>query len=88
MSEKYKIFDDQLPYFITFTIVRWIDLFTRNEYRKIILDSLKYCQKNKGLIIYSYCIMTNHLHLIVKSSGHLNKQHSSRFSRLYIEATN
>lgn len=67
MSEKYKIFDDELPYFVTFTIVKWIDLFTRNEYRNVILDSLKYCQINKGLIIYSYCIMTNHIHLIISS---------------------
>jgi len=30
-------------------------------------DSLVYCQKSKGLEIYSYVFMMNHLHLIVRS---------------------
>ncbi|NBC03262.1 MAG: transposase [Bacteroidetes bacterium] len=67
MSEKFKIFDDSLPHFVTFTVVKWIDLFTRNEYRKVIIDNLKYCQKNKELVLYAYCIMTNHIHLILSS---------------------
>lgn len=67
MSEKYKIFDQKTPYFVTFTIVQWIDLFTRNEYKDIIIKSLKFCQKEKGLVIYSYCIMTNHIHMIIGS---------------------
>ncbi len=67
MSEKFKILDNNLPHFVTFTVAGWIDLFTRDEYRKIILNSLQYCQKNKALIIYAYCIMTNHIHLILGS---------------------
>lgn len=65
MSRKYKIYDQSLPYFITATIVNWIDLFTRNEYRDVIIESLKYCRIHKGLLLYAYCIMTNHVHLIV-----------------------
>jgi putative transposase len=33
------------------------------------LDSLGYCQKEKGLELYAWCIMTNHIHLIVGSIG-------------------
>jgi len=51
-------------YFLTITVVDWVDIFTRDDYRQIIIDSLKYCQKEKGLEIYSWCLMTNHLHLI------------------------
>lgn len=69
MSEKYKIYDQRSPYFVTFTIVQWIDLFTRNEYRNIIIESLKFCQEKKGLVIYSFCIMTNHIHMIISSNG-------------------
>lgn len=69
MSEKYKIFDQKTPYFVTFTVVQWIDLFTRNEYRDIIIESLQFCQEKKGLVIYSYCIMTNHIHMIISSNG-------------------
>jgi REP element-mobilizing transposase RayT len=56
-------------YFVTFTIVEWIDLFIRDEYRKIILDSLHYCRKHKGLEIYAWVIMTSHIHLIIGRSG-------------------
>lgn len=64
MSDKYKINDQNSPYFLTMTIVGWIDLFTRKELKLLIVDSLKYCQKNKGLIIYAWCLMPSHLHLI------------------------
>lgn len=69
MSEKYKIRNEVMPHFVTFTVVGWIDLFVRNEYKKIIIDSLRFCQIEKSLLLYSYCIMTNHLHLIVGSGG-------------------
>jgi len=30
-------------------VVGWLDVFTRNEYKDLLLDSVAYCQKNKGL---------------------------------------
>ncbi len=59
--------DEDLMHFVTMTIVEWIDIFTKPEYFRIIIDSLKYCQKNKGLYLYEYAIMTNHIHLIVQA---------------------
>lgn len=56
-------------YFITITVVDWVDIFTRPKYKHIILDSLTYCQKQKGLKIYAWVLMTNHLHAIVSVSG-------------------
>jgi putative transposase len=67
MGRKYKFHDDRKLYFVTFTVIDWIDIFTRNEYTEIIYDSIKYCQQNKGLEVYAYCIMTNHIHLIIGS---------------------
>ena len=52
-------------YFITTTVVDWIDVFTRPIYKQIILDSLIYCQKEKGLDIYAWVLMSNHLHMVV-----------------------
>jgi putative transposase len=46
------------------TVVDWIDVFTRKNHKAAIIDSLRYCIKNKGLNVYAYCLMTNHLHLI------------------------
>ncbi len=63
MSEFLKIENDK-TYFITFTIVDWIDLFTRNDYVDILVNSIKFCQKEKGLKIYAYCIMPSHVHMI------------------------
>jgi REP element-mobilizing transposase RayT len=42
----------------------WIDIFSRQRYRDIILDSLKYCRANKQLQIGGYVIMSNHIHTI------------------------
>lgn len=69
MSRKYKIRDQQKLYFVTFSIINWIDIFIRDEYRLIFINSVKYCQENKGLEVYSWCIMTNHVHMIIGSDG-------------------
>lgn len=65
MARKYKIRDQLEIYFITFTTVQWVDVFTKDNYKQIVLDSLKYCQQNKGLNVHAYCFMTNHVHLIL-----------------------
>jgi putative transposase len=65
VSRKYKIRDQDKLYFVTFTVIRWLDVFTRNLYKDIFLDSLRYCQKNKGLELCAYCIMTSHIHMII-----------------------
>ncbi len=44
-------------YFITFATVQWADVFTRSTYVDIVLESLRYCQKEKGLRIHAWCIM-------------------------------
>ena len=49
--------------------MEWLDVFTRNEYKDILLDSLSFCQKEKGMEIYAWCITTNHVHLVFKSVG-------------------
>jgi putative transposase len=55
-------------------VARAIDVFTRSIYTDIILESLKYCQKEKGLRIHAWCIMSNHLHLMIstKMNHHLS----------------
>lgn len=67
MGFAYKINDQQGIHFLTCTVVQWVDVFTRRVYADIILDSLKHCQEHKGLQIYSWVIMSNHLHLIAGS---------------------
>lgn len=63
-GSRYIITDQHQTYFITCTIVDWIDLFTRSEYKNIIVDSLNYCIESKGLILNGWVLMTNHIHFI------------------------
>ena len=65
---RYKILDQNGLNFITFSIVDWIDLFTRPVYAEIILESLDYCRANKDLRVHAYVIMPSHAHLIVSTS--------------------
>lgn len=67
MSTGYQITDQSAMYFITHTIVDWVDVFTRKSYRDIVIDSLLHCCEKKGLKIYAYVIMSNHIHMIVQS---------------------
>ncbi len=69
MSEKYKFRNPDGIYFVTTTVVDWIDLFTRKNYCELIVDSLEYCRKHKGLAIYAWCIMPSHIHFIVARNG-------------------
>jgi putative transposase len=65
MRKGYIIHNQQAIYYMTFTVVGWIDVFSRQSYRDIFIESLKYCQQHKGLRLHAYVIMTNHVHLIV-----------------------
>lgn len=67
MSQGCKITDQDGVHFLTFQIVEWVDLFTRQVYRDIIVDSLRFCQENKGLTIYAWVVMSNHIHIILQS---------------------
>ena len=52
-------------FFMTDTVVDWVDIFTRPVYKHTILESLQYCMQQKGLIVYAWVLMSNHLHTIV-----------------------
>lgn len=67
MSRNYKFHNPDGVYFVSFAVVEWIDAFTRNEYKNILVESLEFCQREKGMEIFAWCIMTNHMHLISRS---------------------
>ena len=55
-----------LPQFIVRLIIQaGIDVFIRKDYNQIIVESWKYCQENKGLEVYGWCIMPGHVHMII-----------------------
>lgn len=61
-----KITDQHGLYFVTCTIVGWIDVFSRKCHRDTVIESFTYCRSEKGLLIGAYVIMTNHIHLVVR----------------------
>jgi putative transposase len=65
----YKIRNKEAIHFITFAVVEWVDVFTRDIYKDILLDSIRHCQAQRDLILYAWCLMTNHLHMIVSAEG-------------------
>ena len=69
MSDGYQIYDQSAPYYMTFQIVEWVDVFTRTQYKDIIIDCFDFCRRNKGLQLYAYVIITNHIHLIAKANN-------------------
>ena len=68
MSEKYRT-DSNGLYFVSFSVVGWMDVFTRRAYQEILINNLEFCQKNKNLKIYCYCIMPSHVHFITYSEN-------------------
>ncbi|MCC6372304.1 MAG: transposase [Bacteroidia bacterium] len=69
MSRKYKFYNKEGLYFISFAVINWIDVFIRLEYQNIFIESLKYCQKEKGLELYCWCLMPSHAHLIFRAKN-------------------
>ena len=69
MSDKYKIVQGDEPYFVTFTITGWIKVLADDSYKMILIESIRYCQMHKGLQVYGYCIMPNHVHMIIQAIG-------------------
>ena len=69
MSEKYKTAEKDKAYFVTFTIVEWLKVLQEDSFKMIVINALKFYQQNRGLLVYAYCIMPNHVHMIVQSNG-------------------
>jgi REP element-mobilizing transposase RayT len=83
MSTGFQIDEQYATYFVTPAVVDWVDLFSRKVYRDIAIDSLRYCVDEKGLIIYGYVIMRNHIHMIVRSAiGQLSATIRNRRSKI------
>lgn len=73
MPTGYQIKNQEGCHYLTLQVVDWIDVFSRKIYRDILIDNLRYCQQNKGLEIFAFVIMSNHMHLVVRSrNGNLS----------------
>lgn len=69
MSEKFKTHNLNSAYFVTLTIVKWVNVLENDNYKNIIISAIKHYQQFRGLTLHGYCIMQTHLHLIAKTEG-------------------
>ena len=82
-----KVRDDFIPdriYFITFTIYKWISVFTDEKYFFLVYRWFDYMKDNYGNNVHGYVIMPNHIHLLLfisKNSPNDSKlvQNAKRF---------
>lgn len=85
MPQHFRVFEGFRPHFITSAIVHWMSVFSREDYFRILADSLKYCSECKGLQIHGYVIMPTYFHaLFSQLEGKLSdvirdmKKHTSK----------
>ncbi|MBS1568102.1 MAG: transposase, partial [Bacteroidetes bacterium] len=66
MSEIRKANVEGATYFVTFTVVGWVDVFTRKELADELVRNIRYCQEHKGMELFAYVIMSNHVHFVLR----------------------
>ena len=67
----HKIINQNALHYMTFTVVGWIDVFSRKAYKDVLIETMRYCIANKGLSLHVYVIMSNHMHVIMSAKeGH------------------
>ncbi len=67
MATRYRFGNNEYAHFVTLSVINWIDVFSRELYKEVIVESLKYCIREKGLVLHAWVVMSNHLHLIISS---------------------
>lgn len=70
--------------FLTATIVGWKQLLKPEKYKNIVLKELQSLVIENVIILYAYCIMNNHIHIIWQIKGDHN---SSEVKKLFLEHT-
>jgi putative transposase len=54
-------------YFLTLNIVDKIDLFVRPAYKQVVADALNHFIQAQSLQLYAWCLMSSHLHLVLRA---------------------
>jgi REP element-mobilizing transposase RayT len=69
MSRKYKFYNPEGIYFVSFATVYWLDIFVREPYFAAFIESLEFCRNNKGMELFAYCVLPSHVHLIFRDKN-------------------
>jgi putative transposase len=66
---RYRIYEEHYPYFMTCTTVAWLPVFTQPRLVEIVFDSWRFLQRERGVQLFGYVILENHLHWIARGDG-------------------
>ncbi len=69
VTKNFKSKEPGIPYFVTFTVVEWLNVFTKFEYCQILWESLQYCRKEKKMQLHAFVFMSNHIHLVISAKN-------------------
>jgi putative transposase len=67
MRSRYTVRNPERAHFVTSTIVDWLPVFQTPACCDILVGSLEFCQREKGLRLYAWVILDNHFHAVVSS---------------------
>jgi putative transposase len=71
---RYVIREGAHPHFVTSSVVYWIPVFSIDHYTEVLINSLSFCVREKGLLIHAYVVMPSHFHVICsQTDGHISK---------------
>ncbi|MGI6259382.1 MAG: REP-associated tyrosine transposase [Anaerolineaceae bacterium] len=73
-NRMFPIVDKHFCYFVTFSAINWIRVFSYEQARSILIESLKFTQLEMDLAIHAYVIMPSHIHMIVSNKNYDNDQ--------------
>jgi REP element-mobilizing transposase RayT len=70
------------PEFLTITILNWNKLLKNDKYKLIIISAFEYLAKQNRAIIYAFCIMDNHIHIIWQACDkYTNRKNQHSFTK-------
>jgi len=66
---RYIITEPDKPHFLTCTVLDWLPVFTRPDTVQILLDCWSFQREHRGLKLYGYVILENHIHFIAQAEN-------------------
>jgi putative transposase len=60
-------------YHVTFRGIGGMDIFADNQDRHKMLDRMEMAMEEDEYVLYSYCLMSNHVHLLIKANDQLSR---------------
>jgi putative transposase len=68
----------EYPQFFTATNLEWKNLLQLDDYKDIVIDSMRFIVRDKRVIIHGFVIMQNHIHIIWQMQAGVKRENVQR----------